>query len=97
MCISFKAPEAQKFLEESQSVYIPFPKLLPVGSKLLLAYSKPTNINVVGSYARKTSVLLCNTITIDMAVTMPSVSRLSIRSNGFSKTVTGSVSSERLP
>ncbi|KAL8856921.1 MAG: hypothetical protein Q9178_006510 [Gyalolechia marmorata] len=66
------APEAQKFLEESQSVCVPFPELFPVGSKLLLAYSKPTNINVVGSYARKTSVLLCSTITIDMAVTMPS-------------------------
>ncbi|KAL8785932.1 MAG: hypothetical protein Q9213_003081 [Squamulea squamosa] len=66
------ALEAQKVFEQSNSIYIPFPTPIPRGSKILLAYTKPTNITVVGSYARKTSVLLDGKLIVDLAVTMPS-------------------------
>lgn len=59
--------------EQSNSVRIPFPNPIPIGSKVSLAYSKPANISIVGSYARKTALLLDSKVTIDMAVTMPSV------------------------
>ncbi|KAL8771757.1 MAG: hypothetical protein Q9209_002948 [Squamulea sp. 1 TL-2023] len=67
-----KALEVQKAFEQSNSVCIPFPTPIPTGTKILLAYTKPTNITVVGSYARKTSVLLDGKLTVDLAVTMPS-------------------------
>ncbi|KAL8759940.1 MAG: hypothetical protein Q9199_000408 [Rusavskia elegans] len=51
------APEAQKAIEKSSNISIPFPRSLALGSKLLLAYARPKNISIVGSYARKTAVL----------------------------------------
>ncbi|KAI4111348.1 MAG: hypothetical protein LQ339_000547 [Xanthoria mediterranea] len=66
------APEAQKVFEKSSNICIPFPRLVALGSKVSLAYAKPTNISVVGSYARRTSVLREGKVTIDLAVTMPS-------------------------
>ena len=38
-----------------------------------MAYSKPANINVVGSYARKTAIQTRGPLGIDLAITMPSV------------------------
>lgn len=93
-----KAPEAQKALEKSNNISIPFPRSLALGSKLMLAYSRPTNISIVGSYARKTTVLRDGKVTIDLAVTMPSVGSLKpIAGEGFSKIVIESVPSQRLP
>ena len=68
-----KAPEAWKALKESDNIDVPFPKPVALGSKLQLAYSKPTDINIVGSYARKTALLRNGNVTVDLAVTMPSV------------------------
>ncbi|KAL8735661.1 MAG: hypothetical protein Q9166_000830 [cf. Caloplaca sp. 2 TL-2023] len=66
------ASEAQQALERSSSVRIPFTRSIPVGSKILLAYSKPASISFVGSYARRTALLLDGQVTIDIAVAMPS-------------------------
>lgn len=75
-----KAPEAWKALKESDNIDVPFPKPFALGSKLQLAYSKPTDISIAGSYARKTALLRDGNVTIDLAVTMPSV--------GFLKPIT---------
>ena len=54
-------------------IRVPFPGSGPdKDAKYSLAYSKPTNINVVGSYGRRTSIHTGNLLTIDLAVTMPS-------------------------
>ncbi|KAL8738918.1 MAG: hypothetical protein Q9181_000370 [Wetmoreana brouardii] len=67
------ACEAQAVLEKHSGIRMPYSAPTPAkDSKLLLAYSKPANINVVGSYARGTALLLDGKLTIDMAVTMPS-------------------------
>lgn len=58
----------------SHKVEVPFPEPKPgTEAKYLLAYSKPANINIVGSYARKTNVKVHERVVIDLAVTMPSV------------------------
>ncbi|KAL8760374.1 MAG: hypothetical protein Q9184_003366 [Pyrenodesmia sp. 2 TL-2023] len=69
---SLIASDAYKALEDSSGIRIPFakPRAEP-GSKLLLAYAKPTNITVVGSFARRTALFLDSKVTIDMAVIMP--------------------------
>ena len=67
--------DAERRLQKISETQIPFPGPRPGrGTKYLLAYAKPANINVVGSYARKTAIRVGNCLTIDMAVTMPSVS-----------------------
>lgn len=64
----------------------------------MLAYAKPTNINVVGSFARRTALLLDSKVTIDMAVTMPLVSKLVIYCcHGFLNTAVASVPTQGLP
>lgn len=69
-----KISEAQRTLEHYSSVCIPFPEPMARSeSKLLLEYLKPTNINVTGSFSRKTALLLDGKVTIDVAVTMPAV------------------------
>ncbi|KAL8654703.1 MAG: hypothetical protein Q9210_001349 [Variospora velana] len=70
---SIVASNAQKTFEESSNIRIPFPNGgTGVTSKLLLKYSKPAHVSLVGSFARKTALLLDGKVTIDMAVTMPS-------------------------
>ncbi|KAL8944818.1 MAG: hypothetical protein Q9216_000240 [Gyalolechia sp. 2 TL-2023] len=65
--------DAQKTLEQSNSIHIPLPGPVPGSkSKLLLGYSRPSSINVTGSFSRKTALLLDGKATIDVAVTMPS-------------------------
>ncbi|KAF8866077.1 pre-rRNA processing protein-like protein Utp22 [Acephala macrosclerotiorum] len=65
--------EAAKSLHKSHKITIPFPDPKPdknVAYKL--AYSKPSNINVVGSYALKNMVKTEGVLSIDMVVAMPS-------------------------
>ena len=55
-------------------IRIPFPHPRPTKeAKYTLPYSKPANINVVGSYARNTTIQIGDQLGIDLAVTMPSV------------------------
>lgn len=66
--------KAEQRLRVSHKVQVPFPEPRPgTEAKYLLAYSKPANINIVGSYARKTAVKVHERLVIDLAVTMPSV------------------------
>ena len=54
-------------------VRIPFPEPQPgSNAKYTLTYTKPININVVGSYSRRTAVNSKESLVIDLAVTMPS-------------------------
>ncbi|KAL8698427.1 MAG: hypothetical protein Q9224_001856 [Gallowayella concinna] len=62
-----QAPEAQRVFQQSNNVRIPFPEAIPLGSNITLAYATPTKISVVGSYARKTALLLNSNITVDVA------------------------------
>ncbi|KAL8832408.1 MAG: hypothetical protein Q9191_000280 [Dirinaria sp. TL-2023a] len=65
--------DAESRLHNISGTRIPFPGPRPgKETKYLLAYAKPANINVVGSYARKTAIRVDDRLTIDMAVTMPS-------------------------
>ena len=51
---------------------MPFPDPKPdKNAAYKLAYSKPSNINVIGSYALKTMVKNDNPLSIDMVVGMP--------------------------
>ncbi|KAL8975572.1 MAG: hypothetical protein Q9197_000188 [Variospora fuerteventurae] len=70
---SIVASDAQKTFEASSNIRIPLPNGgKGVTSKLLLKYSKPAHVSLVGSFVRKTALLLDGKVTIDMAVTMPS-------------------------
>ena len=64
--------EAQRD-QSLRQIRIPFPDPQPeIDAKYTLAYSRPTNINVVGSHARRTAVQVDGVLVIDLAVTMPS-------------------------
>ncbi|OJJ43343.1 hypothetical protein ASPZODRAFT_918659 [Penicilliopsis zonata CBS 506.65] len=64
--------EAEKELQSAHGVAVPFPNPRPSkDAKYLLAYSKPANVNVVGSFALRTGVRDADCSTIDLAVTMP--------------------------
>ena len=53
-------------------VAVPFPNPRPSSdTKYKFAYSKPTNINVVGSYALKTANRFKDVLVIDLVITMP--------------------------
>lgn len=66
--------EAERNLRKSYNVIVPFPEPRPQNEvKYTLAYKKPANINVVGSYALRTAVKAGGVLSIDMAITMPSV------------------------
>lgn len=65
--------EAQKELRKGSGVSIPFPEPRPgKDTKYTFGYSKPVNINVVGSLALKTWTKASGTLSIDLAVTIPS-------------------------
>lgn len=69
--------EAERNLRKSYKVIVPFPEPRPQReSKYTMSYKKPTNINVVGSYALKTVIKAGGFLSIDMAITMPSVCRV---------------------
>lgn len=66
--------QAEREQHNLHTIRIPFPHPRPTKeAKCTLAYSKPANINVVGSYARKTTIQIGDQLGIDLAVTMPSV------------------------
>ena len=59
---------------KNHNISIPFPEPRPGdGVRYTLGYEKPANINVVGSYVRKTDSRTDDPMVIDMAITMPSV------------------------
>jgi U3 small nucleolar RNA-associated protein 22 len=61
-----------KLLQKSHKIAIPFPDPKPdKGAAYKLAYAKPSNINVVGSYALKTMVRSDKALVVDMVVKMP--------------------------
>ncbi|KAI5285392.1 hypothetical protein KEM54_000604, partial [Ascosphaera aggregata] len=65
--------EAEKYLKSEFAVVVPFPEPRPSSdSKYTFEYSRPTSINVVGSFALKTQVRAPKVIsTIDLAITVP--------------------------
>ncbi|KKK15657.1 hypothetical protein P175DRAFT_0505341 [Aspergillus ochraceoroseus IBT 24754] len=65
--------DAGKELQNLHSIFVPYPDPRPGrDTKYSVAYSSPTNINVVGSFALRTGARSGELSTIDMAVTMPS-------------------------
>ena len=66
--------EAEQQLKILYGVRVPFPDPRPTkAAKYTLAFSKPTVINVVGSYFRHTAMRVGETLCVDVAVTMPPV------------------------
>ncbi|EEP82121.1 predicted protein [Uncinocarpus reesii 1704] len=64
--------EAEIYLRQRAGVTIPFPKPGPRDDvKYVLEYARPTNINVVGSFALKTAAKDLKNATVDLAVTIP--------------------------
>ena len=66
------ASEAEHIQLSGQKVRIPFPGPWPGDAKYKFTYCKPSNINLVGSYARKSIVQVESQLEVDLAVTMPS-------------------------
>lgn len=65
---------AQEDLSQKHKISVPLSAQYPaLGAKYSFSYEKPANINVVGSYARKTDIRTEGRVVIDLAVTMPSV------------------------
>ena len=70
----FTVPEAEKELRETHQVQIPFPDPPPDSTvRYTFSYARPSNINVVGSYTRKTALHTNDMLTADLAVTMPTI------------------------
>ncbi|TVY42334.1 U3 small nucleolar RNA-associated protein [Lachnellula subtilissima] len=64
--------DATKLLQKSHKVTIPFPDPKPdKNAAYKLAYAKPSNINIVGSYALKAMVKADSVLSIDMVIVMP--------------------------
>lgn len=65
-------PEASKFLHKSFKITAPYPTPKPdKQAAYKLAYTRPSNINVVGSYPLKTMVEGEKPLCVDMVVVMP--------------------------
>ncbi|KAI9373225.1 Nrap protein [Aspergillus egyptiacus] len=65
--------EAEKQLRQSHGIAIPYPEPRPgKDTKYSVMYARPTNINVVGSFALRTGSKTAEAYVVDMAVTMPS-------------------------
>ena len=59
-------------MHKDHKITIPFPEIAPAKDVLFkLAYSPPSEVNVVGSYALKTMVKGDRTLAVDMVVTLP--------------------------
>ncbi|PGH16087.1 hypothetical protein AJ80_05302 [Polytolypa hystricis UAMH7299] len=66
-----KVSDAEKELRKRSGIVLPFPNPRPKkDTKYMLEYVKPSKVNVVGSFARKTEAK-SNSV-IDLAVTIPS-------------------------
>lgn len=60
--------------EKYHKARIPFPRPPPDSSaKYQIGFLKPSSINVVGSYARKTAIQTGDCLEIDLAISMPLV------------------------
>ncbi len=89
--------EAEKTLRRNAKIAVPFPEPHPgKEAKYSLEYAKPSNINVVGSFALKTGVKLKASRVIDLAVTMPKVRHGFLLLNQYRLTVLGTVPREGL-
>ncbi|KAJ5692086.1 hypothetical protein N7462_001509 [Penicillium macrosclerotiorum] len=65
-------PEAEKELRTASGIMIPWPEPRPSkDAKYTMSYMKPTNINVVGSFALRTGAKTAESRPVDLAVTMP--------------------------
>lgn len=65
--------EAEKELRSATGVVVPWPDPRPDNNtKYTMSYSKPTNINVVGSFALRNGARMSELRPVDLAVTMPS-------------------------
>lgn len=68
-CVS----EAEKELRAESGVVIPWPEPRPSkDAKYTMSYAKPTNVNVVGSFALRNGAKTTIPRPVDLAVTMPS-------------------------
>jgi U3 small nucleolar RNA-associated protein 22 len=64
--------DATKSLHKSHRITVPFPNPKPdKNAAYKLAYARPANINVVGSYTMKTMIKSDSTMSVDMVVVMP--------------------------
>jgi len=71
--------EAEHVLKKSHMTAVPFPEPRPTRDiKYSVAYEKPENINVVGSFILKTAIKRTEPFVIDLAVTMPTVRTLTV-------------------
>lgn len=67
------AIEAEKELRSRSGIVVPFPEPRPgKETKYPMLYAKPSNVNVVGSFALRTGVRMGQPYMVDMAVTLPS-------------------------
>ena len=71
-CHATSYAEVEQLQRSAHQVRTPFPHPLPRDANYNFSYMKPANINVVGSYARKTIIQTEGQLLIDLAVTMPS-------------------------
>ncbi|KAK1146706.1 U3 snoRNP protein [Aspergillus melleus] len=64
--------DAEKELRNTHGVIVPYPQPRPGrDTKYSVSYSKPVNVNVVGSFALRTGAKSVGPLTVDIAVTMP--------------------------
>ncbi|KYK60698.1 pre-rRNA processing protein Utp22 [Drechmeria coniospora] len=69
---TFKISKATSMLEKKHQVFVPYPDPRPSSdAPYKVAYSKPSQINVVGSYVSKTMVKTQPSLAVDMVVQMP--------------------------
>ncbi|OQD73909.1 hypothetical protein PENDEC_c013G06873 [Penicillium decumbens] len=65
--------EAEKELRGVSGVVVPWPEPRPAkDTKYTVSYAKPTNVNVVGSFALRTGAKTSDFRPVDLVVTMPS-------------------------
>ncbi|KAL3446817.1 Nrap protein [Aspergillus insuetus] len=64
--------EADKEMRSVHGITVPYPEPRPgKDTKYSVAYSRPSNVNVVGSFALRTGLKSPGSYVVDMAVTMP--------------------------
>ena len=64
--------EAEREIRSVHGIVVPFPFPRPArNTKYSVAYSKPLNINVVGSFALRNGIRTAEPSTVDVVVTMP--------------------------
>lgn len=70
--------DAEKLLKSSSDIAVPFPEPLPPkDAKYKLEFSSPAAIAVVGSFALNLATKFEEGISVDLAVTMPTVRKTS--------------------